>query len=103
MRFPSLPTLIRAFSTLTNTTSTFVRSNSLTRTLYTPPHRAIIYRSMPNIPFLSSFFGSTAAMPDTTVYPVSKPEGEWQAEMSPGTSLLSAYHHHSRALTNTLS
>jgi peptide-methionine (R)-S-oxide reductase len=41
---------------------------------------------MPNIPFLGALFGSSSNMADTTNYPVSKPEGEWQAQLSPGMS-----------------
>jgi hypothetical protein len=89
MRFPSFPTFIRAFHTVTNTTSAFIRSNptsNLGRTIYNTPQRAVIYRSMPNIPFLGALFGSSSSMADNTNYPVQKPEGEWQAQLSPGTS-----------------
>ena len=89
MRFPSFPTIIRAFHTVTNTTSAFVRSSaptSLGRTIYSSPQRAVLYRSMPNIPFLGALFGSSSNMADNTNYPVSKPEGEWQTQLSPGTS-----------------
>jgi peptide-methionine (R)-S-oxide reductase len=89
MRFPSFPTFIRAFHTVTNTTSAFIRSNptsNLGRTIYNTPQRAIIYRSMPNIPFLGALFGSSSNMADSTNYPVQKPEGEWQAQLSSGTS-----------------
>jgi peptide-methionine (R)-S-oxide reductase len=38
---------------------------------------------MPNIPFLGALFGSSSStMSDN--FPVSKPEGEWQAQLSPG-------------------
>jgi len=42
---------------------------------------------MPNIPFLGALFGSSSSMADTTDYPVKKPEGEWQAQLSPGMFL----------------
>ncbi|RAR12586.1 MFS general substrate transporter [Stemphylium lycopersici] len=85
MRFPSFPNFVRAFHTLTNTTSAFVRSNpsSIGRTIHSTPQRAVIYRSMPNIPFLGALFGSSSSMADNTNYPVQKPEGEWQAQLSP--------------------
>ncbi|KAF7565771.1 PTR2, Dipeptide-tripeptide permease [Pyrenophora tritici-repentis] len=39
---------------------------------------------MPNIPFLGALFGSSANnMADNADYPVKKPEGEWQAQLSP--------------------
>ena len=88
MRFPSFPTFLRAFHTVTNTTSAFIRSSptsTLGRTIYNTPQRAVIYRSMPNIPFLGALFGSSSSMADNTNYPVQKPEGEWQAQLSPGT------------------
>jgi len=86
MRFPSFPNFLRAFHTVTNTTSAFLRSNptsTLGRTIYNSPQRAVVYRSMPNIPFLGALFGSSSNMADTTDYPVKKPEGEWQAQLSP--------------------
>jgi hypothetical protein len=88
MRFPSFPTFLRAFHTVSNTTSTFIRSSpsTLGRTIYSSPQRAVIYRSMPNIPFLGALFGSSSSMADNTNYPVQKPEGEWQTQLSPGTS-----------------
>lgn len=88
MRSPSLPSFLRAFHTVTNTTSAFVRSSpasSIGRTIHSTPQRAVVYRSMPNIPFLGALFGSSSSMADNTSYPVQKTEGEWQAQLSPGT------------------
>jgi hypothetical protein len=90
MRFPSFPTLLRTFHTVSNTTSAFVRSSpagTVGRTIYSTPQRAIFNRSMPHIPFLGALFGSSSSMSDTTNYPVQKPEGEWQTQLSPGTFL----------------
>jgi peptide-methionine (R)-S-oxide reductase len=87
MRFPTFPTLLRTFHTVTNTTSAFFRASSAStvgRTIYGTPQRAIIYRSMPNIPFLGALFGSSSNMADNTNYPVQKTDGEWQAQLSPG-------------------
>jgi hypothetical protein len=89
MRFPTFPTLLRTFHTVTNTTSAFFRSSpahGLGRSIYNTPQRAILYRSMPNIPFLGALFGSSSNMADNTNYAVQKTEGEWQAQLSPGTS-----------------
>jgi hypothetical protein len=90
MRFPSIPTIIRAFHTVSNTTSAFIRANptsTLGRTFSIP--QRTVYRSMPNIPFFGALFGSSS-MADNTQYPVQKAEGEWQAQLSPG---MSAYLH----------
>jgi hypothetical protein len=90
MRFPSFPSVLRAFHTVTNSTSTFLRSspaNTIGRTIYGTPQRAVLYRSMPNIPFLGALFGSSSSMADNTNYPVQKPEGEWQTQLSPGMSI----------------
>lgn len=87
MRFPTFPTLLRTFHTVSNTTSAFFRAspaNSIGRTIYGTPQRAIIFPSMPNIPFLGALFGSSSSMADKTNYPVQKAEGEWQAQLSPG-------------------
>ncbi|KAI8931822.1 Peptide methionine sulfoxide reductase B2, chloroplastic [Plenodomus lindquistii] len=86
MRFPSFPIVLRTFHTFTNTSTAIVRSNyatSLGRTLYQLPQRAVIHHSMPNIPFLGSLFGTSSSMADNTKYEISKPEGEWQAILSP--------------------
>ena len=87
MRFPSFPTFLRTIHTVTNTTTAFLRSSPTTgigRTIYNTPQRAVLYRSMPNIPFLGALFGSSSSMSDNTNYSVQKPEGEWQAQLSPG-------------------
>ena len=81
MRFPSIPTLIRTFNAFTNTTF-----RAVNRGIHAPPQRATLIRSMPNIPFLGALFGTKMA--DNTQYPVQKTEGEWQAQLSPGRSLM---------------
>jgi peptide-methionine (R)-S-oxide reductase len=73
MRFPSF---IRAFYTLN-----YTRANPRT---FNP---RTIHRSMPNIPFFGALFGSMA---DNTKYPIQKTDGEWQAQLSPGT-LITVY------------
>jgi peptide-methionine (R)-S-oxide reductase len=81
MRFPSF---IRAFHTLSNIT----RANPRTFNPRTFTHTT--HRSMPNIPFFGALFGSMA---DNTKYPVQKAEGEWQAQLSPGTSITICINH----------
>ncbi|KAF2825277.1 SelR-domain-containing protein [Ophiobolus disseminans] len=83
MRFPSLPNLLRTLHTVSNTTGAFFRSTpayTFGRTIYSTLPRAILYRSMP---FFGGFLSSSRRMPDNTTYPVQKPEGEWQAQLSP--------------------
>jgi peptide-methionine (R)-S-oxide reductase len=85
MRIPHISTLIRTLYT----TSTTIRASSPAafRNFYPVPQRATLLRSMPNIPFLGALFGSSSSnMAETTNYPVQKTEGEWQAQLSPGTS-----------------
>lgn len=83
MRFPSIPTIVRAFHTFANTT---VRATNPALRIHSIPQRATTLRSMPNIPFLGALFGSSSSnMADKTSYPVQKTEGEWQAQLSPGT------------------
>ncbi|KAF9729722.1 hypothetical protein PMIN04_004459 [Paraphaeosphaeria minitans] len=78
MRFPSFPTLIRTFQAFTN--NSFRVANS-TRGIYSSPQRATPIQSMHNIPFLGALFGTKMA--DNSNYPVQKPEGEWQTQLSP--------------------
>jgi hypothetical protein len=81
MRFPSIPTLIRSLHAFTNSTSRVAHPS---RGRYSSPRRASLVRAMPNVPFLGALFGTKMA--DNTTYPVQKAEGEWQAQLSPGTS-----------------
>ncbi|CAD6590602.1 MAG: hypothetical protein ASARMPRED_004875 [Alectoria sarmentosa] len=93
MRFPTLPNLIRTF-TLTNTTTATFR-NPAAAALHRAPFFALtrgtntnttttLFRSMPTIPFLGSFFSSSSSQSkDMTDYPVRKSENEWQAVLSP--------------------
>ena len=106
MRFPSFPQFVRAFHTISNTTSAFLRANpagTLGRTFYSSPQRVTIQRSMPNIPFLGALFGSSSKMADNTNYAVSKPEGEWQAQLSPGIAFPPKSHVQDTRLTTAQS
>jgi len=81
MRVPSFQTIIHTLHAFTNTTP------YLSRSFYRTPQRATVLRSMPNIPFLGALFGSSSQnMADNSKFPVQKTEGEWQAQLSPGTS-----------------
>src|SRR4051812_39109520 len=86
MRVPSFQTIIYTLQAFTNTT---LRGTTpyLSRSFYRTPQRATVLRSMPNITFLGALFGSSSnKMVDNSNYPVQKTEGEWQAQLSPGTS-----------------
>jgi len=86
MRFPSFPTLLRTFHTVTTTTGAFFRATpayTLGRTIYSTPQRAILYRSS----LFGGLFGSSSKMADNTNYPVQKTEGEWRAQLSKGTTV----------------
>jgi len=77
MKFPTFPTIIRTFYTFSN-------YSALATTKYkalTPLSRATIYKSMPTIPFLSSFFSSSSDSSKMS-YPVQKSDDEWQAVLS---------------------
>ena len=82
MKSPTFPTIIRRFYTFSN-------SNARATTQYkalTPFSRATIYKSMPTIPFMSSFFSSSSSAPKMS-YPVQKSDDEWQAVLSKGNSI----------------
>ena len=81
MRIPSIPIFLRTLYTL-NATTVFRRST--TTSFARISHSPHVHRSMSGIPFLGALFGtSTKNMADSTNYPVSKPEGEWQTQLSP--------------------
>ncbi|PMD35724.1 methionine-R-sulfoxide reductase-like protein SelR [Hyaloscypha variabilis F] len=76
MRFPSFPTIIRTFYTLSN----YSARHSTQYKALQPFTRATIYKSMPTIPFLSSFFGTSTS--NKMSYPLQKSDDEWQAVLS---------------------
>jgi hypothetical protein len=80
MRFPSFPTIIRTFYTLSN----YSARHSTQYKALQPFTRATIYKSMPTIPFLSSFFGTSTS--NKMSYPLQKSDDEWQAVLSKGMS-----------------
>lgn len=76
MRFPTFPTIIRSIYTFSNITTRLPAHYKALQ----PFTRATIYKSMPSIPFLSSFF-STSSTPKME-YPLKKSDEEWQAVLS---------------------
>ena len=80
MKFPAFPTLIRTFYTFSNFTARLpARYKALP-----PATRGTVLKSMPTIPFLSSFFSTSAPSRDMS-YPVQKSDDEWRAVLSKGT------------------
>ncbi|KAH8816122.1 methionine-R-sulfoxide reductase-like protein SelR [Xylogone sp. PMI_703] len=73
MRLPSFSTIARRFNIITN-------FNNPARYRVNPLIRGAVLRSMPTIPFLSSFFSSNS--PSNMSYPVQKSEDEWRAVLS---------------------
>ncbi|KAL2431762.1 Peptide methionine sulfoxide reductase B5 [Exophiala dermatitidis] len=88
MRFPSLTNLVRTLYAFSNATAH--RLQALPRGISGPGgapvhihHRAIILKSMPSIPFLGSFFGtSTRTQGDKMSYPDSRSDDEWRAVLN---------------------
>ncbi|KAL8779616.1 MAG: hypothetical protein Q9194_001359 [Teloschistes cf. exilis] len=85
MRLPSFPTIIRAFYTLSNTTTARFSTASFASLKALPQTRGgaggTVLRSMPTIPFLGSLF-SSGAVKDMTDYPVKKSDSEWRAVLN---------------------
>ena len=81
MRLPSFPTIIRTFYTLSNSTA---RTLPASQRALAPFTRSTVVKSMPTIPFLSSFFSTSPSSKDMS-YPVQKSDDEWQAVLNPGT------------------
>jgi peptide-methionine (R)-S-oxide reductase len=80
MRSPKLPTPIRTLYTFRNTSTRLSHSHYKASQPFT---RGTILKSMPTIPFLSSFFSSSSS--PKMSYPVQKTENEWRAVLSKGT------------------
>lgn len=89
MRIPSFPTFLRAFYTISNSTSAL--SNAARARIHGPSSillRTQFIKSMPTLPFLGNLFSSSSASESTTssasmTYPVQKSDDEWQAVLSP--------------------
>jgi len=81
MRFPNFPTIIRTFYILSN----YSARHSTPYKVLQPFTRGTILKSMPTIPFLSSFFSTSS--PSKMSYPLQKSDDEWQAVLSKGMSL----------------
>ena len=80
MRIPTFPSIVRTFYTLSN-----YSARISTQTQYKalqPFTRGTVLKSMPTIPFLSSFFSTNNS--SKMSFPVQKSEDEWQAVLSKG-------------------
>ncbi|GFF48411.1 hypothetical protein CNMCM6936_000637 [Aspergillus lentulus] len=81
MRFQHLTRFLRILSTTPFITS--VSPRSITR-IPPPISRATALKAAPTIPFLSSFFGSSAKAEESNMsYPEQRSEAEWRAVLSP--------------------
>jgi peptide-methionine (R)-S-oxide reductase len=81
MRFPTFPTIFRTIYTLSNYS---VRVSPQYKALQ-PFTRGTVLKSMPAIPFLSSFFSTSNS--SKMSYPLQKSDDEWRAVLSKGSSL----------------
>jgi hypothetical protein len=80
MKFPTFPTIIRTLYSFSNfSTSATTRHKALQ-----PLTRGTVLKSMPTIPFLSSFFSTSNS--SKMSYPLQKSDDEWQAVLSKGMS-----------------
>ncbi|CAD6446222.1 9cb00137-94cc-46eb-a9b2-d660e08c00ea [Sclerotinia trifoliorum] len=78
MRIPTFPNLVRTFYTISN--YTLSRLPATQYKALQPITRGTVLRSMPTIPFLSAFFGTSSSQQMS--YPVQKSEEEWRAVLS---------------------
>jgi hypothetical protein len=81
MRIPKLSTPIRTLYTFSNISTRLSHSHYKALQPFT---RGTILKSMPTIPFLSSFFSSSSS--PKMSYPVQKTDNEWRAVLSKGAS-----------------
>ncbi|KAL2069511.1 hypothetical protein VTL71DRAFT_14190 [Oculimacula yallundae] len=78
MRFPTFPTLLRTFYTFSNYSA---RVSTQYKTLQ-PLTRGTVIKSMPTIPFLSTFFGTSTNNSSKMSHPVQKTDDEWRAVLN---------------------
>ncbi|KAH7346328.1 methionine-R-sulfoxide reductase-like protein SelR [Rhexocercosporidium sp. MPI-PUGE-AT-0058] len=79
MRFPTFPTLLRTLYTFSNYST---RLSTQYKSLQ-PLTRGTVLKSMPTIPFLSSFFGTSSSSSSSNMsHPVQKTDEEWQAVLN---------------------
>ena len=81
MRVPNFPTIIKTFYSLSN----YTNRNTTQYKALQPFTRATVYKSMPTIPFLANFFGTSSSSSSKMSFPVQKSDEEWQAVLSKGT------------------
>ena len=87
MRLPSFPSIIRTFSIFSNYTRAATNRAGLVPANL---HNRVILTSMPSIPFLGSFFSSSAKSSDMS-YPDNRGDQEWQAVLNKGMRPLFTY------------
>ncbi len=95
MRFPSFPNLVRTLYTLSNATAR-LQSPLRGNTYISPFSRTAVLRSMPSLPFLSSFFGTSAPASETMSYPDGRSNDEWRAVLNKGASYYLQIHEGAR-------
>lgn len=95
MRLPSFPTIVRTFYAFSNTTWRQVTNR---QRAISPFVRPTTLRSMPTIPFLASFFGSSNK--SDMSFPDQRSDEEWKAVLNKGLSAPPTPHHLSHHLTD---
>lgn len=84
MRIPTFSALVRTFYTISNYTISRIPSTQYKA--IQPLTRGTVLKSIPTIPFLSVFFGTSSSQ--NMSYPVQKTDEEWQAVLSKGINKL---------------
>ncbi|KEF62492.1 uncharacterized protein A1O9_00465 [Exophiala aquamarina CBS 119918] len=88
MRFPAFTTFVRTLYTFGNTTARLLPPATRGITITSSPFHynnraAIVLKSMPSIPFLSSFFGTSTPASEKMSYPDQRSNDEWRAVLNP--------------------
>lgn len=97
MRLPSLPTILRAFYTVSHPITARILPASSPNGLLSL-NRSTVLKSMPSVPFIGSLFSSSTSSKKMDSFPVQKSDDEWQAILSKGVkSFLRIYPHKSLA------
>jgi peptide-methionine (R)-S-oxide reductase len=83
MRIPRLPNILRSFIALGTVSASTRYLQTRTTNALTPTSTTTILKSMPTIPFLSSFFGTSSASSKMS-YPDNRSDDEWRAVLNKG-------------------
>ncbi|KAK5057777.1 hypothetical protein LTR84_011778 [Exophiala bonariae] len=86
MRFPSFPTFVRTLYTFSNTTARLfpqVTRGTVGNPFHYNHRAATVLKSMPSIPFLSSFFGTSSSSSGKMSYPDERTKDEWRTVLNP--------------------